>query len=281
MGGADSDARRLAKVIGHPVRARIISLLGERGPLGWKELSTQLGVKTGALYHHLDALEGLVVRDQSKKYALTKSGMIVYSRTSEAHTIEAVRQAAAEIGREGGGARLAAALFIPRSLLGALVATRPVSALVFAALAGGLAIFSYIAGASPALYYLHPDPGLFQTLGSFAVSFAAVLLVAYASARYLFRSGAELLPLAAVSSLSFLPVFALFSLELIPSVATLFASSTIGFTLVLVFFQTWGSAILGAGLSVVSGVRVERTLLVSLVVLYATMVVMLLQGPKV
>lgn len=280
MGAADSEARRLAKVIYHPIRAKIIELLGERGPLGWKELSTELGVKTGGLYHHLDTLEGLVERDSSKKYSLTKSGRIVYSRTSQSHTIEAVRKAALEIHRESGLRKLGASLFVPRSAIRLVTSTRGAAASVFAAVALVLSASCYVAGFSPTLYYVRPDPGVLPTVGGFAASLLAAVAIGYASTRFLFRSIVDIFPLAAAASISFLPAVAGSAITTVPGVAPLFAASSLAFTLFLVFCQAWSVGILAAGMSVASGVRIERTLLVSLGLLYATMVAMLIQGTR-
>ncbi len=280
MGAVDADARRLAKVIDHPIRSRIIELLGDRGPLGWKELSAEVGVKTGALYHHLDTLEGLVGRDPSKKYFLTKAGRIVYERTSQSHTVDAIKQAASEIRQEGGTRRLIQEFFTPRSAIRSLTSTRAVSAAILAAATAGMVLFSGMEGISSTLYYLHSDPGFLQTVGAFSASLAGVVALSYASGRLVFNTGVDLLPLAAASSLSFLPVFAFSALTRLQVLSSAFASSATVFTLLLVFFQAWSTAILGAGLSVSSGVRVERTLLVSLVLLYATMFAMLVQGTK-
>ncbi len=280
MGVADADARKLAKVIDHPIRWRIIELLGDRGPLGWKELSADVGVRTGALYHHLDTLEGLVGRDPSKKYFLTKSGRIVYERTSQSHTIEAIRQAVTEMKQEGSSRRFLRAFFTPRWMIESLTSSRAVSATVLAAAALGLALFSDLEGISPALYYLRPDPGFLQTVGAFSASLTGVVALCYAAGRLAFNTGVDLLQLAAASSVSFLPVFFLSGLTRIPVLSSAFASSSLAFTLILVFFQSWSATIVGAGLSVSSGVRIERTLLASLVLLYATMVAMLLLGTK-
>jgi hypothetical protein len=51
-------------------------------------------------------------------------------------------------------------------------------------------------------------------------------------------------------------------------------------TVIFAFFQAWGAGVEGAGMSVTSGLRVEKTLVVSLVVLYATMLLILLQGGR-
>jgi hypothetical protein len=278
MGEEDAEARKLAKVIDHPIRARIIDLLGEKGPLGWKELSTELGVKTGALYHHLDTLEGLVERDSSKKYALTKSGRIVYSRTSESHTIDAVQKAALDLRREGSARRMAVSVFAPRSLLSFLATSTNSAALVATTASVGLAVLTVWADISPKLYYLRTGPGLISTVGGFVASLAALIIIGYASAKLVFKSEVDFASLAAGASISFLPVFALSMLTLLPQISILFVTSSIAYTLLLVFFQTWSSTLLAAGLSVASGVRIERTLIVSILILYATMIFMLLQG---
>ncbi len=280
MGAVDAGARKLSKVINHPARARIIELLGERGALSWKELSTELGVKTGALYHHLDVLEGLVERDSSKRYILTGAGRIVYSRTSESRTIESVQKAALEISQEGARWRLAGSVFAPRSLVESLSSSRSVATAVFAIAAVALGALSGVAGFAPTLYYLRPDPNFVYTVGGFAASLAVIIALGYLCARLVFRSSVDLASLAASASLSFVPVFAASALTLIPAASAFLAASSIAYTLFLVFFQTWSAGIFGAGLSAASGVRVERTLLVSLVVLYATVVAMLLQGAR-
>jgi DNA-binding transcriptional ArsR family regulator len=278
MGEENAEARKLAKVIDHPIRGRIINLLGDKGPLGWKELSTELGVKTGALYHHLDTLEGLVERDSSKKYSLTKSGRIVYTRTSESHTVDAVQRAALDLRREGSARRLAVSIFAPRSMISLLTSSANSAALVATTASVTLAVLTVWAGISPRLYFLRLGSGLASTAGGFVVSLAALMIIGYASARIAFKSEIDSASLAAGVSISFLPVFVISMLTILPQTSTLLASSGIAYTLLLVLFQTWSSTILAAGLSVASGVRIERTLIVSILILYATMVFMLLQG---
>lgn len=278
MGAADEETRRLAKIIDHPLRSRIIELLGERGPLGWKELSTELGVRTGALYYHLDTLEGLVERDRLKKYNLTKQGRIVFARTSGSRTIEAVHQAAQDLNQQGSARRALISVFVPRTLLSSL-SRSPFSA-ASALLLVGLALGAMAFGLrlSPTLYYVSPAPGPVPALGGFVVSLAALWLICIACGRLAFKSTVDPFSAAAASALSFVPIFGFSAVVLIPDATSVLSSSTAVYTLYLVFFQAWSSAILGAGLSVASGIRIERSLLLSLAVLYATMVIMLVQG---
>lgn len=276
MGDNDEETERLAKILDHPTRTRIIQLLGQSGPLGWKELSADVGVKTGALYHHLDALEGIVSRDINKKYILTKAGQTVYSRLSEAPTIEAVHRAARDLREAGRGRRFLASLFTPRSLLDFLSSTRRRAGASLVVFASGFLIISLAVGVYPTLYFFQDaEYPLLSVLG-FAASLGALVGVCFASTKAM-KSEADLMPMAAATAVSFLPVVAYTLLTEAPAFPVL-ATMRIPYTIGLVFFQTWSATILGAGISVASGIRIERALLVSLGVLYATMVLVFLQG---
>jgi hypothetical protein len=104
-----------------------------------------------------------------------------------------------------------------------------------------------------------------------------------------FKERADVATLLASTALSFIPlcVFGaglhfLYSAASPASAAfplSIFASST-AVTVMFAFFQAWGAGIVGAGMSVASSLRVEKTLVVSLVVLYATMLIILVQGGR-
>jgi hypothetical protein len=132
--------------------------------------------------------------------------------------------------------------------------------------------------ASPDLYFVHPHSSLILTFGVYFASLGAIVLVCFVTAKAIYKSNLDVVSMAAVSAFSFVPVIAASMLTLIPQIQIFLSSSSIGYTLLLVFVQVWSSALLGAGLSVASGIRIERTLPVGLFVLYVTMVLMLLQG---
>jgi DNA-binding transcriptional ArsR family regulator len=274
----DADTRILAKIVGHPIRSKIIALLGERGPLSWKELSTELGVKTGALYHHLDTLEGLVERDASKKYVLTKTGRIVYSSLSESHTIDAVQKAVLEIKSEGSTTRTLASIFVPRSLLDSLASSRSLAVLFLVFFSVSFSVLSAWSHTSPHLYFIKSDPGFIQIFGDYFVSLGGLVAICLVADMAFYKTNLDVVSLATVSAFSFVPAFAASIFALLPPIENFLAMSSIVYTLYLVFFQAWCSTLLGAGLSAVSGIRIERTLFIGLVALYATMVLMLIQG---
>ncbi|MDG6935240.1 MAG: helix-turn-helix transcriptional regulator, partial [Nitrososphaerota archaeon] len=77
------DASPEVRVMGHPVRKRLIELLGEKQSVSFSELREETGLPVGTLYYHLDVLSGLVTQDGSKKYVLTKDGIKFYSEMAQ------------------------------------------------------------------------------------------------------------------------------------------------------------------------------------------------------
>ncbi|HZW85206.1 MAG TPA: hypothetical protein VFE91_04830, partial [Nitrososphaerales archaeon] len=199
-------------------------------------------------------------------------------RTAQSRTVDSVRKAALEIRKQGETRRVLSSVFLPRTFIQGFAKSRAASAGVLILTLGAFAAFSLATGLSPSLYYVRPDPGLGNLLAGLAGSVGALLAASYLAARFVFKSAVDLLPLAASTSVSFLPAFFFSSLSLVPAVSAFLASSTTVFTLCEVVFQTWSATMLGAGLSVASGVRIEKTLLVSLAVVYATMFLMLVRG---
>src|SRR5205823_14727696 len=76
------DSAKIMRIVNHPIRMRIIELLAKK-PLSWKELSTELGVRTGSLYHHLDTLERIVARDPGRRYILTRLRQEIYDELND------------------------------------------------------------------------------------------------------------------------------------------------------------------------------------------------------
>ena len=66
------------KVLSNPHRRRIIEVIGPEGKTSFTELHEALGMSVGALYHHIDALGGLITQDDQHKYVLTRQGKQAY-----------------------------------------------------------------------------------------------------------------------------------------------------------------------------------------------------------
>jgi predicted transcriptional regulator len=58
----------------HPVRKRIMEILGEEGKVRFTHLKDAINVGVGKLYYHLDILGNLISQDEHKRYMLTSEG---------------------------------------------------------------------------------------------------------------------------------------------------------------------------------------------------------------
>ncbi len=281
MGATGDETERAIKILNHPVRIKIIELLGSSGPLSWKELSSSLGTSTGSLYHHLDMLERIVARDPSKRYALTKLGEDVYRRMKENPSVIRNPDGIAGLVRRRTAASVVLGVFIPRGSIDALAsnATRAVVvsagvlALVFASLA-----FSRV---QPLLLSISPAQSVVQSALGFGGSLAALIVVTYLFS-LVAKSKAIPRTLLVTVSVAYVPlaVFALMVRELTAGGTTLLFGTTSVMTVLFVFFQGWSMAAFGAGVSVATGMRIEKTLVWSTLVLYASVMLMLLTGVR-
>jgi len=270
------DSARILRVLDHPARRRVIELLGKRGAMPWKDLAGELGMGTGALYYHLDTLEGIVVRDESKKYALTGRGREVYEYLEANPLANSLKGVPLARQSAGGMKRYFEILFAPRPFLSRILSSdSKAAAFLLISSVALLLIMSYL-GREALLFYLTPSTNVLGIVGGYTLSLLTLFFLGYISAIALFRAHANPLPLAASSAFSFLPVV-LFSalLAAIPSFSTLLANRSL-LTIVLLLVQTWSATIFAAGISVSSGLRIEKSALVSLVALYATMAIILL-----
>jgi DNA-binding transcriptional ArsR family regulator len=283
------DSAKIMRIVNHPVRTRIIELLAVR-PMSWKELSNELGVRTGSLYHHLDTLERIVTRDSERRYMLTRLGQEVYAELNDekktpAQSMQGIEKAMKK--RTLGG--LAREIFVPRSLIVPLTSTKPRGIATLAGISAVALGLLLVSGNELVLFSFSPSGSMLLSVATYAASLAALAAAAYFAMVVAFKERGDVLTLLASTALSFIPLClfgaALHFLYAAGSPASaafplsIFASST-AVTVVFAFFQAWGAGIVGAGMSVASGLRVEKTLVVSLVVLYATMLIILLQGGR-
>jgi DNA-binding transcriptional ArsR family regulator len=278
------DPAKVMRIINHPVRMRIIELLAVR-PMTWKELSTEVGVKTGSLYHHLDTLENIVTRDPKRRYTLTRLGREIFAELNDegktpAQSMQGIEKAMRKKTLWGSVSEV----FVPRALIVPLTSTPSkalASLLGISAIALGLLLVSRD---ELVLFSFSPSSGVLLSLATYAGSLGALAVAAYVALAVAFKERADVPTLVASTALSFLPLClfgaALHLLSEGPGFSSSIFADSAAVTVMFAFFQAWGAGVVGAGMSVASGLRVEKTLVVSLVVLYATMLIILLQGGR-
>jgi len=280
MGDGGLDTAKVLRIINHPVRMRIIDLLATRGPMPWKELSAEVGIRTGALYHHLDTLERIVTRDAERRYALTKLGQEIHAELNQnpAQSAKVIERA---MKRSAPGGALAS-VFVPRGLILSLASSKPKAVASLLAVSAVVLSCLWFSGDLLVLYSFSSSTDVLLLGGTFLGSLLAVTVASYASISVAFKQSADVATMLASSALSFLPlcVFGVLVHYALGDGPLSFLTDRTVLTVSLAFFQAWGAGIVGAGMSVASGLRIEKTLVVSLVMLYATMLIIVFQGGK-
>ncbi|MDH5448214.1 MAG: winged helix-turn-helix domain-containing protein [Candidatus Bathyarchaeota archaeon] len=61
-----------------PARRKIIEILGEQEKIGFKGLKQMLGLGVGTVYYHLDMLSDYLTQDKRRKYKLNDRGRLLY-----------------------------------------------------------------------------------------------------------------------------------------------------------------------------------------------------------
>jgi DNA-binding HxlR family transcriptional regulator len=269
---ADNIAK-LYSALGNAYRRKIVEILRDNGKAGFKELHAALKISVGALYHHLEMLEGIVTQDSEKKYVLTDLGRsaITILGASEERIISGNIHPLKET-RLG---FLSKEIFLGRSLFRYLneesLRSLPL-AILTVALGGWVSAQS---GLEPLLlFYVNPSSLLGQ--GWFILLFPIAWLATFAAADLLcivifHRRGGEV-------SLLNGTAFAMLPLLLVPGISLLTRQFTPGRTLdvpvilLSMVLQAWVVSLLANALSVSKGLKLERTALVSLAVMYLNII---------
>lgn len=267
----DDDISRVYNALANPYRRQIIQILRDKGKAGFKELHDTLRISVGALYHHLDSLEGLVAQDSDRKYVLTNSGRAAIDAlsTSEEKILSNATMAQATESRL---ATISRELLFGRTALNYLnqepLRSIPITLIVLAL--GGL--ISFRTNLEPILlFYLSPTRGLGQAwflflfpLGWF-VTFAVADLLSFAFYR---RRGGDL-SLLNGTALSMIPLLLVPGMILLIEPFSSLIESTAPLTILIqVVVQIWVVCLLSSAISIAKGLRMERTALISLAVMY-------------
>ncbi len=68
--------------LSHPIRRKIIGLIGGKGPQTYSQLLEKTQLQSGTLNYHLGKLKDLLVKDEDGRYSLSHLGVLAY-RTME------------------------------------------------------------------------------------------------------------------------------------------------------------------------------------------------------
>ncbi len=266
---------RLYDALANPVRRRIVQILREKGKAGFKELHDGLKISVGALYHHLDTLEGVILQDKEKKYLLSDQARSAIDTLSISEE-KIISSNTPRIGETRSGF-LSKEILFGRSIFHYLN-EEPLRSLPLAMVIvffGGW-VSSQTNLEPLLLFYVNPATGASRAwfLLMFPLGWLATFAVAELLSVLVFhRKGGEL-------SLLNGTAFAMLPLLIVPglSAVSFFSPARTAVYLVIllpIILQAWVVCLLSSAISVSKGLKLERTALVSLVIIYLNIVVLL------
>ena len=267
---SDESLTRVHNALANPMRRQIVQILKERGGAGFKELQDTLKVSVGALYHHLDSLEGFVAQGADRNYVLTDDGKAAIKAFS-INEEKAISKAAQV---SPGASRLAVMskeLLFGRALLNYLT-QEPLRSIPLAAtiLALGGAI-SFMTNLEPILlFYLNPTQGIAKAwfLLLFPLGWFITFGVADIMCDLFYHRKRGELSLVSGTAFAMLPLLLVPGLTLlIQPFSAVIRSATLLTILLQVAVQVWVVCLLSGAISVSKGLPVKRTALVSLAVM--------------
>ncbi len=247
-----------------PTRRKIVELLGDQEKIGFKELRQTLGLGVGTVYYHLDMLSDYITQDKKRKYALNDRGRFLYKSLKEGTIPQTLHMS------EAFSHRMSRWLFLSPVFAKTVQPLRvfPISILVLIFGAVGSAL-AYV---DPLLFFYSPFASFqFETLALLYLFNWIGLFLFSEVVIYLFyrRSGGELQLFTCLGIASFpMGLFPYLLMFLSYDAARYF----------LLAFQVWSLLLLSAAYSFGKGLRLDKSIVVSLLVLYINIGVLLVTG---
>jgi DNA-binding transcriptional ArsR family regulator len=267
---------RFYSALGSPYRREIVQLLREKRRQGFKELHQALKISVGALYHHLDMLEGIVAQDSDRKYVLTDQGRSAIETLSVSE--EKITAGQAPVIKETRLGFFSGELLLGRTLMNYLNAD-PVRSLPLAILivAFGGWISSQTRIEPLLLFYLTPSSGTASALSllMFPIGWLVTFLMAAILSTVVFHRRGDDLRLLNATAFAMLPLLIVPGLFFLAQLLS--PGSSLGYTTIFlpIFLQAWVVCLLASAVSISKGLKLEKAAIISLSVVYLNILILL------
>ncbi|HVP93470.1 MAG TPA: winged helix-turn-helix domain-containing protein [Acidobacteriota bacterium] len=269
------DLSRYYTLLRDPARRKIIEILGVQEKIGFKELRASLGLGVGTVYYHLDMLSDFITQDKQRKYKLNDRGQALYRILKDGNVPTAL-----EIS-ETFSHRIAKWLFLSPVFAKTAKPLRLLPVSIAILLIG--AIGAAYANLDPALFFYFPYSTysflgtvilyIFNWIGLFlfAELFTSAIYRRIGNNVQLFTSvGIAAFPLAVYP-------YIYFALPLIfPNLSL--ANFNMVMQYVLIVFQVFSLLLFSAAFSFGKGIRLDKSLVISLTALYINIAVLFMLG---
>lgn len=260
----EEDVSRYYTLLRDPARRKIIEVLGEQGKIGFKELKSILGLGVGTVYYHLDMLSAFITQDRKRKYMLNDNGRLLYRFLKEGGTLPTLEIKKAFSHRFGRWLFLSMVF----SKTAQPVKLFPVSILVLVAGALG----SAFAGLDSMLFFYFPFSSYdFEALVAlFFSNWVGLFLFSDAFVAMLYKRTGGDFQLFTCLGISAFPM------SLFPYLY-MFLPCNISRYL-LFALQIWSMLLMSSAFCFAKGLRLDKSIIVSLTVLYLNVMILLLIG---
>ena len=259
------DESRYHTLLRNPARRRIIEVLGEQEKIGFKELKETLSLGVGTVYYHLDMLSDCLSQDKQRKYRLNDRGQFLYKSLKGGSISPSTLKLSETFSH-----RLVRLLFLA-SIFSKTIQPLKMLPLTLLVLCLG-ALGSAFAGSQSLLFFYSPFTNYeFETtallyLFNWISLFFFSDLIFYAVFR---RAGGDLqlfvcIGIASLPTAMFPYLYLVFSYEVAH--------------LLLLVLTIWGVMLLSSAYSFSKGFRLDRSIVLSLLILYLNIAVLLATG---
>lgn len=260
----EEDISHYHTLLRDPARRKIIEILGRQERIGFKELRLALGLGVGTVYYHLDMLSDFLTQDKQKKYILNNRGRLLYKALKDKSLPPTL-----DIG-EALGHRLGRYLFLSPVFTRT---TQPIALLPVAILILVFGAFgSALANLDPALFFYFPYTAYqFETLMAlFLFNWIGLFLFSNLIITLLYkRAGNELQLFTCLGIASF-------PLSLFPYLLLFVSYEYARYFLLL--FQVWSLLLISSAFCFGKGLRLDKSILVGMTILYLNIMVLMILG---
>ena len=259
------DLSKYHTLLRDPARRKIIEILAEHGKAGFKELRQILGLGVGTVYYHLDMLSEFITQDKSRKYMLNNRGRLLY-RSMKEGKLSSTLYAKSTFSDKIGKWIFLSPIFIktirPERML-------PISILIY--ILGGVGCA--LADLRPFLFLYDFSYGAYEfekTVIIYLIGWIGLFLFTDILTYILFKRVGGELQLFTCIGLASLP------LAIFPYFAMLLSFQIARY--IQIAFQAWSILLVSAAISFGKGLRLDKSIIISLIALYLNVMILVLMG---
>ena len=266
--------------LSHKIRRKIIKIIGDNEFTSFTQLKNELDVSTGTIYHHLETLSDLIMQKQDKKYYLRELGAYAYNSLKD--NIEIIKAPHREF----------KSLFLNKLMV--LTSKRFIifnkkDRIYTLLMSLGILVLGTILCISNGftsffLFFIDINMGnidfLLQILIdiSFILNFLSYFVIIEMISLIFYKKYENTLNFIASFALIQLPMIVYLVLHTIFNYTALITINIVNFIdqILMIVFQVWSLWLLSYSLSVKKGLKIENSLIVSLLLHYGGFTLVLL-----